>query len=152
MSNLCKSINVLRIYWNQHLLQYKRTCLISILKLFKNILVKITSTQYSLQLMFRSPSGKKLCTEFRPHLLSFYHGFDSRLKSLLDHKSKEKLYKQRVPEPKCTRKETVCKGIFIASMFSCRKVTQPIKTMRDNKNRKNKEFEKILLLHFFKSY
>ena len=107
--------------------------------------------------MLRSPNGQKLCSEFWPCLLSFYHGFDSRLKSFLDHKSKEKFYKQRVPEPKCTRKETVDKDIFIVSMFSYRKVTQPIKIMRDNKEQgvrknKNKEFEKILLLHFFTNY
>ena len=67
----------------------------------------------------------------------------------LDHKSKEMF--QRVPECKCTRKETVDKDILIKSWFSDRKVMQPIRTTSDKMElfRENKEFESNPILHFF---
>ena len=52
-------------------------------------------------------------------------------KSHLDHKSKVRFYKQRVPESKCRRTETVEKGIFETFRSSDRKATQPTRTTSD---------------------
>ena len=51
---------------------------------------------------------------------------NSRLKSCLDHRSKETFYRQRIPEPRCARKKTVDIEILLISRNGDRKIMQSI--------------------------
>ena len=81
-----------------------------------------------------SASDQKLYTEFWLSPLWFclwLDGINSRFKSHLDNKSKERFYNQRARESKCRKTKTVDKGILITYRFSDRKFSQHIITPSD---------------------
>ena len=93
------------------------------------------TTNYIMR-MSMSTSDQKLYTEFwlSPLLFCFWlDGINSRFKSHLDNKSKERtrFYNQRVRESRCRKTKTVDKDILITYRFSDRKFSQPIITTSD---------------------
>ena len=91
------------------------------------------ATHYIIRLSV-STSDQKLYTELWLSPLSFcfwLHHVNSRFKSHLDNKSKERFYSQSVCKSKGRRTKTVDKDIFIKHKFSDRNFSQPIITISD---------------------
>ena len=81
-----------------------------------------------------STGDQKLYTELWLSSLSFSFWLDhinSRFKSHLGNKSKERFYNQSDCESKCRRTKTVDKDILITYKFSDRNFSQPIITTSD---------------------